>query len=145
MRTCTRRNRVPGAAGWDVVNSAHGRKDLTFIAVFGMAVVLSGCAGETAFGQSTHLAPSSDPQLTAEDHRAAALLYRREAARLEADVQRYQKQVVGLRPEEDPKGYRRAGLWTASSETRTRARDLETLAARHQGQAQTMTGQQGRE
>lgn len=145
MRTCTRHNRVPGAAGWDVVISAHGRKDLTFIAVFGMAVVLSGCAGETAFGQSTHLAPSSDPQLTAEDHRAAALLYRREAARLEADVQRYQEEAVGLGPEVDTKGYRRAGLRTASSETRKHARDLEIIAGRHEDQAQTRTGQQGKD
>jgi hypothetical protein len=145
MMTRKRWNRVSRAARWDSVISAYGGKNLTSFVVLGMAVVLSGCAGETALGQSTHLAHSSDPQLTAEDHRAIALLYQHEAARLEADAQRYQNQVAGLRPEEDPKGNRRAGWQTASRETQKRATDLQTLAARHQDQAQTRTGQQRKE
>jgi hypothetical protein len=118
---------------------------LTAVGVLGMVVVMAGCAGETALRQRAHLDRSSKPHLSAEDHRAAALLYQREAARLEADVQRYQEEAAGLRPEEDPKGNRRAGLQTALGETRRRASDLQALAAGHQGQAQTMTGQQGRE
>ncbi|MDQ6734475.1 MAG: hypothetical protein M3Z35_10275 [Nitrospirota bacterium] len=106
---------------------------------------MAGCAGQTALRQHASLDPSSAPQLSAEDHRAVARLYQRESARLDAAAQQYQEEAAGLRPEEDPKGYRRAGLLTALGETRRRASDVETLAARHQGQAQTTTGQQGRE
>jgi len=110
-----------------------------------MVVVMAGCTGQAALRQHTSLNHSLTPQLSAEDHRAAALLYQREAARLEAAAQRYQEEAAGLRPEEDPKGNRRAGLQTALGETRRRASDLQVLAAGHQGQAQTTTGQQGKE
>ena len=118
---------------------------LTAVGVLGMVVVLAGCAGQTALRQGAALDRSSAPQLSAEDHRAAARLYQREAARLDAAAQQYQEEAAGLRPKEDPKGNRRAGLQTALGETRRRASALQVLAAGHQGQAQTMTGQQGRE
>lgn len=118
---------------------------LTAAVVLGMAVVMAGCTGQTALRQHASLNHLSTPQFSAEDHLAAALLYRNEAARLDADAQRYEDEAAGLRPEEDPKGNRRAGLQTALSETRRRASDLEALAAGHQDQAQTTTGRQGRE
>ena len=118
---------------------------LTAVGVLGMVVVLAGCAGQTALRQDASMDRSSAPQLSAEDHRAAARLYQREAARLDAAAQQYQEEAAELRPQEDPKGNRRAGLQTALGETRRRASNLMALAAGHQGQAQTTTGQQGRE
>ncbi|HET7059446.1 MAG TPA: hypothetical protein VFI05_11955 [Nitrospiraceae bacterium] len=118
---------------------------LTVVGVLGMVIMMAGCANETALRQLAAPDHSSAPQLSAEDHRTVARLYQREAARLDAAAQQYQKDAAELRPEEDPKGNRRAGLQTALGETRRRASNLMALAAGHQGQAQTTTGQQGRE
>ncbi len=145
MTTGNRQNRFSLANPGHVDMGFHAVRDLTAVIVLGIVVVMAGCAGETALRQRAPLDHSSTPQLSAEDHRAAALLYQRESARLDADAQQYQQEAAELRPEEDPKGNRRVGLQTALGETRRRASDLQALAAGHQGQAQTMTGQQGRE
>ncbi|MGH7233802.1 MAG: hypothetical protein ACREJU_20935 [Nitrospiraceae bacterium] len=104
-----------------------------------LAVTLTGCVVRS------QLERSLGSQGNADDHMAAALLYQQESQRLEAQAHRYEKQATGIRPLEDPKGIRRAGLLISASANRQHAVEVQTLSAMHHERAQTIKAQQGKE
>jgi hypothetical protein len=79
---------------------------------------------------------------TADDHRAAALLYQEEAKRAQAEANRYIQTAASIRPIEDPKGFRRSALVTAAQEHQQDAREMQQFYAEHQTKANTMLGKQ---
>jgi hypothetical protein len=79
---------------------------------------------------------------TADDHRAAALLYQEEAKRAQADVNQYTQTAASIRSIEDPKGFRRSALMTAAQEHQKYAREMQQFFAEHQTKAKTMLSKQ---
>ena len=106
-----------------------------------LAVVVTGCASGRVFAVPTQ--SSLGQQGSADDHLAASVLYRQESQRLEAAAQQYQQKAMTIRPEEDPKAFRRSGLLTAASANRQDATAMQRLSAMHQQKAATMKAEQG--
>lgn len=79
---------------------------------------------------------------TAEDNRAAALLYQQGANRARTEANRYIQAAASVRPIEDPKGFRRNALMTAAQEHQAEARELQQHYAKHQARAETTLGKQ---
>lgn len=79
---------------------------------------------------------------TAEDHLAAALLYRQQANLAKAETRKYEETAASIKPIEDPKGFRRNALLTAAQEHRRTATEMQQLYASHEAKAQTMLGRQ---
>lgn len=102
-------------------------------------------AGVATVGCSWFEAEVLPPQLesrlvhgTAEDHLAAALLYQKQAHRLELEAERYEQEAAMIGPYEDPKGFRRSALKIAAQRCRKEAADLQQLAGEHRRQADGM-------
>jgi hypothetical protein len=79
---------------------------------------------------------------TAEDNRAAVLLYQQGATRARTEANRYRQTAASVRPIEDPKGFRRNALMTAAQEQQANARELQQLYVEHQARAETTLGNQ---
>jgi hypothetical protein len=122
---------------WRIFPRCRLVRGLTSVVVLGLAVLMASCVSV----QPAQLGRSLGAQTNAEEYRIAALLYQQESARLQVEAQRYQQEAMTLRHEEDPKGYRRAGLLTAATETRKQAAELHKLAGLHHQQALTVNGQ----
>jgi hypothetical protein len=76
----------------------------------------------------------------ADDHFAAAMLYRNKAQELEAEAVEFETAASKINPYEDPKGFRRGALMTAVQEKRHRAKEMQELYAAHLGKAQALHG-----
>jgi hypothetical protein len=79
---------------------------------------------------------------TAEDHRAAALLYQQGAKRARTEANRYIQTAASIRPIEDPKGFRRSALMTAAQEQQQYAREVQQLYVEHQTRGETKLSKQ---
>ena len=79
---------------------------------------------------------------TADDHHAAALLYRKEAQRAQTEVNKYTQAAASIKPIEDPKGFRRSALMMAAQTQQRYAGEMQQLYAAHQTKAETMMGKQ---
>ena len=97
-------------------------------------------AGERVFPQIQDRSASTTS--TAEDHRAAALLYQQGAKRARTEANRYRQTAASVRPIEDPKGFRRSALMTAAQQQQTDARELQQLYAEHRTRADATLGKQ---
>ena len=76
----------------------------------------------------------------ADDHFAAAMVYRNKAQELEAEAVEFETAVSKINPYEDPKGFRHGALMTAVQEKRHRAKQMQELYAAHLGKAQALHG-----
>ncbi|MDE3118403.1 MAG: hypothetical protein KGL03_05230 [Nitrospirota bacterium] len=79
---------------------------------------------------------------SAEDYLAAALLYQRQAQRLEIQASRYEQEAAVITPLEDPKEFRRAGLRVVAQLRRKQAEDFLQLVADHRQKAEKMLNSQ---
>jgi hypothetical protein len=77
---------------------------------------------------------------SADDHRAAAMLYQSKAQQLAEEADRYEAEASKIGPYEDPKGFRRGGLVTAGQEKRSAAGRMQELYTVHLEKSQTMYG-----
>jgi len=99
-------------------------------------VAFVGCAAVLP----THLEDTLASSGSADDHRAAAMLYQTKAQQLETVAVRYETQVSTIRLHEDPKGFRRGALKIAGQENRNAAKQMQELYAAHVEKAQTLYG-----
>jgi hypothetical protein len=97
-------------------------------------------AGDRVFPQIQDRSASTTS--TAEDHRAAALLYQQGAKQARTEANRYTQTAASVRPIEDPKGFRRSALMTAAQQQQSDARDLQKLYAEHQTRGETTLSKQ---
>lgn len=81
-------------------------------------------------------------QASAEDYLAAALLYQRQAQRLEIQATRYEQEAAAITTLEDPKEFRRSGLMVVAQLRRKQAADLRQRAFDHRQKAEKMLGSQ---
>lgn len=129
-------------------------KILTVGSAFGMAAFALMVTGGVMPGYSVSVAgagvlPSQVESRiakdgTADDHLAAALVYQKEAQRVEAAANKYERAAASIRPIEDPKGFRRSALMTAAQTHKQYAGEMLELYAAHQTKAETMMGKQQR-
>ncbi len=108
-----------------------------------LTLMLTGVAG-CAFAGDPILPPQLQSRLessdsTADDHLAAARLYRQHAQQLEADATRYTREAENITPLEDTKGFRRSALKTAAQELERQAQQMAQLSTEYQRKAETMT------
>jgi len=97
---------------------------------------LIGCSGAFPTQPEGLLAANASP----DDYLAAARLYQSKAQQLAAEAEQYEAAALNIRPYEDPKGFRRAGLVTAGQENRRTAAHMQELYAAHLEKSQTLYG-----
>ena len=114
-------------------NSTYG-----FLAAFPLVALLGfiGCSGVSATQLDSRLASNA----SADDHMAAAMLYKSKAQQLAAEAARYEEVAAKIGPHEDPKGFRRGGLTIAGQEKRNAAGEMQKLYASHLEKAQSLYG-----
>jgi len=109
----------------------------------GLLMTFAGVVGCSAQGQ--YVLPASlesrlASQGSADDHFAAAALYKDAAEQQAAEAERYEKQAAAVGEYMDPKGFRKSGLITAAQTHRREAAEMQQLYVHHYQQALTMTG-----
>jgi hypothetical protein len=82
---------------------------------------------------------------SADDHMAAAMLYKNKAQQLEAQAKQYETEAANISVLEDTKGFRRRALEVAAEENRNKAKQMNELYAAQLEKAQTMYGKKSPE
>lgn len=119
---------------------------LMFTILLALTGIVFGATGCSAFTQRELPAELADRVIgeagTADDHMTAALLYLKQAKKVQSQAEEFQTVASAIKPIEDPKGIRRGALMTAAHEKRSDAAELQQLFATHYEKAQTMLGKQ---
>lgn len=103
---------------------------------------LAGCSTLDRQEDLEQLEKKLASNASAEDYLAAALLYQRQAQRLEIQASRYEQEAAVITPLEDPKEFRRAGLRVVAQLRRKQAEDFLQFAADHRQKAEKMLNSQ---
>lgn len=107
-------------------------------AVIGGIVLL--CAGLVGCSGIPHQSPPVIQEaLGAEEPRAAAQSYRRQAEAARAEAEMYERRAESLGKYTDTKGFIRSGLIRAAQTQRAKAINLEERAAIQEGQPNTVS------
>lgn len=99
-----------------------------------------GCTAMRSFAlPETLQSRLQSPHSTADDHRAAAELYRQRADELREEAARYAREAESISQLEDTKGYRGAALKATAREREQEAEKMSLVSAEHLRQAETRT------
>ena len=111
---------------------------------FGVLAMLTLLSSLSLTGCTTVLPATLEARLasnaTAEDHLAAAMLYKNKAQELEAEAIQFETAVSRVGSYADTKGFHRAALRGAAQEKRYGATQMQQLYVLHLGQARALYG-----
>ena len=112
--------------------------------IFGVLAMLPLLGSLSLTGCSTVLPANLEAKLasnaSAEDHLAAAMIYKNKARELEADASQFETAALKVGAYADTKGFHRAALRGAAQEKRYDATQMQQLYVQHLGQARTLYG-----
>jgi hypothetical protein len=97
----------------------------------GVALFCAGLLGCSGIAHQS--SPVTQEAPGPEDQHATVQSYYRQAEAERAEAAKYERRAASLGEYADPKGFVRSGLITAAETHRAKARNLEQLAATHEG------------
>lgn len=118
--------------------AGRGARALLTVAVTSVLALesIAGCSTLERQEDMEQIESKLSSQASAEDYLAAALLYQRQAQRLEIQAIRYEQEAAAITALEDPKEFRRSGLMMVAQLRRRQIANFRQLAADHRQKAE---------